>query len=70
MTELTDDLRGVLAAHPQQVRAWRAGAPGAWGHLAGQGVLAARRRTGRPLTETERRAVWQELWDLLQAARS
>lgn len=69
MSALAGELRAVLAAHPEQVRAWQANKPGAWGYLAGQGVLAARRLAGRPLTDRERRQVWQMLWELLQADR-
>jgi hypothetical protein len=58
-------LRAVLAAHPGKVAAWLRNEPGAWGYLAGQAVLAERRRRGRPLSDAERRAVWQALWDML-----
>jgi hypothetical protein len=60
-----DPLQQVIESHPERVRAWLANEPGAWGFLAGQAVLAERRRRGRSLTERERRAVWQALWDRL-----
>lgn len=55
--------------NPERVQAWLANEPGAWGALAGQAVLAVRRRLGRALTEPERRAVWQALWDRLLLER-
>ncbi len=60
----------VLGAHPEQVEAWLAHRAGAWGFLAGQAVLAERRRLGRGLTESERRVVWQALWNRLSALRA
>ncbi len=60
-----ESLQAVLAAHPDRVAAWLRNEPGAWGYLAGQAVLAERRRLGRPLTDRERRAVWQALWNRL-----
>ena len=66
---MADSLQAVLDAYPEKVRAWLANAPGAWGFLAGQAVLAEKRRLGRSLTERERRAVWQALWDKLCVMR-
>ncbi len=66
MDEILD---AVLTGHDDKVRAWLADEPGAWGFLAGQAVLAERRRLGRGLTDRERRAVWQALWDRLTALR-
>jgi hypothetical protein len=65
-----DGFDAVLAAHPDRVDAWLANEPGAWGYLAGQAVLAERRRVGRTLTERERRLVWLGLWDRLMAVRA
>jgi hypothetical protein len=65
-----DSCASVLERHPDKVRAWLAGEPGAWGFLAGQAVLAERRRLGRPLTEIERRIVWQSLWGALLRFRA
>ena len=67
---MNDSIDGVLRAHDVQVRAWLANEPGSWGYLAGQAVLAERRRLGRSLTERERRAVWQALWDRLMEIRA
>ena len=67
---MTPSLHTVLSEHPEQVDAWLADLPGAWGFLAGQAVLAERRRLGRSLTDGERRAVWQALWDLLTQERT
>ncbi len=56
----------VVRGHPEQVVGWMAGKPGAWGFLAGQGVLACRKSLGRSLTDLERRQVWNRLWWLLE----
>jgi hypothetical protein len=57
----------TLARHGEVVARWRRREPGAWGHLAGQGVLAYRRRLGRALTDAERRRVWAGVWAALEA---
>lgn len=51
------------------VRAWpdlalgtRTARPKAWGALAAHGVTGLRERLGRPLTEQERRSLWEALW--------
>lgn len=62
-------LADVIAEHRERVDAWLRDEPGAWGALAAQGILAARRALGRRLTEAERRAVWQRLWEMLSALR-
>ena len=67
---MEQSIAAVLAGHPQRVRDWLANVPGAWGFLAGQAVLAERRRLGRALTDAERRAVWQALWDALLVLRA
>jgi hypothetical protein len=59
---LAEAISRTIASHPDAVRRWRANEPGAWGFLAGQGILAYRARLGRRLTETERRQVWSALW--------
>ena len=59
----------TIAAHPEQVAAWLANRPGAWGFLAGQAVLRERERLGRRLTESERRRVWAALWAELERLR-
>jgi hypothetical protein len=58
----------VLAEHPEPVERWRRSEPGAWGFLAGQAVLLARRRLGRRLSDAERRAVWAATWAALTLA--
>ncbi len=63
-------LAPVLAEQAATVDAWLRDEPGSWGALAGQAVLAARRALGRRLTETERRIVWQTLWDRLCERRA
>ncbi len=59
----------TIAAHPGVVRRWIENQPGAWGFLAGQGILAYRRNLGRRLADAERRALWQALWTKLEALR-
>jgi hypothetical protein len=56
----------TIAANALAVERWRASQPGAWGYLAGQGVLAYRERLGRRLTGTERRQLWAALWAALE----
>lgn len=62
-------LRTLLDRSGALVNAWVANEPGAWGKLAGAGVIAERRALGRPLLENERREVWRRLWALLEARR-
>ena len=57
-----DAVDETISAHPDQVERWRANEPGAWGFLAGQGVLSYRKRLGRQLTPIERRTLWSALW--------
>ena len=66
---LDEVVGALLVAHAERVRDWQAQRPGAWGFLAGQGVLAYRRRLGRRLLEAERRRVWAALWAALEASR-
>lgn len=66
---MEDTIEDVVQANAERVRGWLAGEPGAWGALAGQAVLAERRRLGRSLTGGERRLVWQALWDRLLVER-
>lgn len=66
---LAGAVRATLADNPTVVAGWLTGAPKTWGSLAGRAVGAARRTLGRELTEAERRAVWQALWDGLEALR-
>ena len=60
----------VVRGNPEQVVGWMTGKPGAWGFLAGQGVLACRKSVDRSLTELERRQVWSRLWWLLEQIKS
>lgn len=52
----------VLAAHAELATDVRERKRGAWGRLAGLGVVAYRDSLGRPLTDDERRALWSDLW--------
>ena len=54
--------RRTVAAWPDLAEGTRTARPKAWGALAAHGVTALRRRLGRPLTEAERRAMWDALW--------
>ena len=63
-------LDATLAAHARLVVAWTRDEPGSWGALAGQAIVAARRALGRRLSDTERRIVWQALWDRLVLLRA
>jgi hypothetical protein len=63
--DLDATLRPILASHADTVAAWRRNEAGTWGALAAQAVLAARRALGRPLTDPERRVVWNTIWQLL-----
>jgi len=67
---LEEAVAATIAAHPDQVARWLVGAPGAWGFLAGRGVLAYRDRLGRSPTDSERRRVWEELWSALQSIQA
>jgi hypothetical protein len=58
-------LIGVIGDNRGKVVGWMQEQPGCWGFLAGQAVVACRRRAGRPLAEEERRLVWSRLWRLL-----
>jgi hypothetical protein len=59
----------TIATHPEQVARWQRNLPGAWGFLAGQGILAYRLRLGRSLTDAERRRLWSALWARLATTR-
>lgn len=60
----------TVANHPEQVRRWTRNLPGAWGFLAAKGILAYKRRLGRPLGEADRRVLWAALWESLSAETS
>lgn len=60
----------TLAEHPAVVEDWLADRPKSWGFLAGRAVVACRDLLNRPLTEPERRLVWDRLWRRLQAVRA
>lgn len=66
---MESSIEQVITGNRDRVQAWLRNEPGAWGALAGQAVLAERRRHGRPLSELERRVVWQALWDRLLLER-
>ena len=55
-------LKQVLSDHGDKVWSWMRSERGAWGFLAGQGVVATRLYLGRQLSDSERRMVWSRLW--------
>lgn len=62
-------LRQVLSDNPDKTLAWVRREPGAWGYLAGQGVVATRKHLGRQLADPERRMVWSRLWWWLEQVK-
>ena len=62
---LGDVVESTLKCNREAALRWIAGEVGSWGFLAGQAVMALRRRMGRTLTEQERREVWHRLWERL-----
>ncbi|MCH9036857.1 MAG: hypothetical protein IH860_06025 [Chloroflexi bacterium] len=62
---LEDVVESTPKCHREMASKWVAGETGSWGFLAGQAVLALRRKMGRNLTEHERREVWRRLWERL-----
>ncbi|HEY8491716.1 MAG TPA: hypothetical protein VIO14_12065 [Dehalococcoidia bacterium] len=60
----------TVAEHGDVVEGWLADRPKTWGFLAGRAVVACRALLGRPLTEAERRLVWDRLWRRLQELRA
>jgi hypothetical protein len=59
-------LTRIVREHQDRVVGWMRDEPGCWGFLAGQAVAAGRTRVDRPLTDQERRLVWDRLWWLLE----
>lgn len=57
-----DAVKRAAGDRPDLLFATAAGRPKAWGALAAHGVVTFRTVTGRPPTETERRAIWSGLW--------
>jgi hypothetical protein len=63
-------LEGVVREHKDRVVGWLKNEPGSWGFLAGQAVTACRRQLGRPLSQDERRVVWDRLWWWLEQIKA
>jgi hypothetical protein len=63
---ISEIARDTVRTWPDLALGTRTARPKAWGALAAHGVSALRERLGRPLSEQERRSLWNELW---QAAR-
>ena len=63
-------LEGVIRQHKAKVVGWMRDEPGCWGFLAGQAVVACRGQLSRPLTEAERRMVWDRLWRWLEEIKA
>lgn len=64
--DLDPVLGQVLRDHKEKVVGWIRNEPGCWGFLAGKAVAATCQQTGRSLTDSERRLVWDRLWWLLE----
>ena len=60
----------VIKENQESVNYWLENKPKSWGSLAGKAVIAARSYYGRTLDETEKRIVWQVLWNKLMKKRS
>jgi hypothetical protein len=54
--------RDTVRAWPDLAAGTRTGRPKAWGALAAKGVSALRAELGRPLSDAERRTLWEQLW--------
>ena len=63
-------LEGIVRSHKAKVVGWLRDEPGCWGFLAGQAVAASRKQLDRPLTEAERRLVWDRLWRWLEEIKA
>ena len=63
-------LEGIIRAHKAKVVGWLRDEPGCWGFLAGQAVAAGRAQLGRPMTQAERRQVWDRLWWWLEQVKA
>lgn len=70
LEQLDPILRQVLSDNPERTLSWMRNEKGAWGFLAGQGVVATRRYLGRQLTDPERRMVWSRLWWWLEQLKA
>ncbi|MFQ5933596.1 MAG: hypothetical protein ACE5KI_03015 [Dehalococcoidia bacterium] len=66
LLEMAED---TIQGNPEAVDKWVTGEAGSWGFLAGQAVIALRKRLGRKLEEHERRRVWSLLWERLAALK-
>ena len=55
----------TIDSNVHMVDKWLADEPRSWGFLAGKAVIACREKLGRALTDTERREVWNLLWNRL-----
>ena len=69
MDALAAAVAETISSYPDLVAACLQQQPKAWGALAGRGVQAYQAHLGRKLTESERRRVWQALWDALERLR-
>ena len=57
-----DVARETVRAWPDLALGTRTARPKAWGALAAHGVTLLRERLGRPLSDGERRGLWDALW--------
>jgi hypothetical protein len=68
--QINDVLRSVIQEEASTIEKWLNNESGSWGALAGKAVLACRQKLGRRLSDSERRQVWQLLWEQLQDIRA
>ena len=70
MENIESVISNVVKENEKIVNDWLSGKPGSWGALAGKAVIAVRSHLGRSLSEAEKRAVWQLLWNRLMKIKS
>lgn len=69
MEDISLILNKIVEEDKELVNNWLAVKPGSWGALAGKAIVAVQRHLDRRLTETEKRIVWQLMWNKLMKMR-
>lgn len=62
-------LDSVIKENSAMVNDWLADKPGAWGALSGKALIAVKNELGKNLNDSEKRLIWQLLWNKLMAIR-